>query len=474
MAVIDGFKRLVKRQWVLHRLARTQRRLIRRSNLDNGRLSASYWSCGTSGDGCLTIGGVDVRDLVREYGTPLHVVNFKRLRADHDAFLAAFRSRHERVILGTSYKTNPVPAVLQELHGLGTFAEVISDFELWLALKLGVPGARIIFNGPGKSLGAIERAVDHRVWTINADSVDEIRAVEQVCAGRSFTQSVGLRVTTSVGWQSQFGMNIGTGQARAAADLVKSQPHLKLTGLHLHLGNGIDDVGVFVEGVAETIEFAIGLEQGLGVELDYLDLGGGFAVPTVRKLDAWDLRAESLGYPARRPIPEEANGVEEFARAVFARARPLLVKLRRPVRLILEPGRAITSQSQVLLMSVIRVKTLGDGERAAILDGGRNMTMPLGWEYHEILPANRMADARLDRQSLFGPLCHPGDVVGLHRRMPPLEQGDVVAIMDAGAYFVPNQTNFSSPRPAIAGVRDGSASLLRGREQYEDMVKHDW
>src|SRR5262249_22190058 len=159
-----------------------------------------------------------------------------------------------------------------------------------------------------------------------------------------------------------------------------------------------------------------GLEQKLGVTLEFLDLGGGFGVPTVRKLDEWDFRAESLGYPSRRPVPEDAIDAAGFARAIFARARSLLGRLRGPVQLILEPGRAITSQSQLLLLSVIRAKTLADGERGLILDGGKNITMPLGWEFHEILPATKMADQRIEKQSLFGPLCHPGDVIGLHKQ----------------------------------------------------------
>jgi len=387
--------------------------------------------------------------------------------------LAAFRRHHANTVLGTSYKTNPVPGVLRELHRLGTLAEVISEFELWLALELGMPGDRIIFNGPGKPLSAVELAVDRRVHVINADAIEELELIEKVCAARGARQRVGLRVTTSVGWQSQFGMNIATGQADDAATLVKALPHLELVGLHLHLGNGIASAGVYVDGVAEVIEFAARLEQRLGVTLEFLDLGGGFGVPTVRKLDEWDLRAESLGLASSRPVPEDATGAEGFAAAIFSRAGRMLERLRGPIRLILEPGRAITSQSQALLLSVIRAKTLGGGERALILDGGRNITMPLGWEYHEILPATRMATPEMEKQSLFGPLCHPGDVVGLHRSLPRLTTGDVVAIMDAGAYFVPNQTNFSNPRPAIVGVRDGVASVLRKRERFEDIVRND-
>lgn len=473
MAALESLKRAVKQRLVSRQFSRHQRRLERTAELRFGHLAESYWGCDTSSEGILSIGGVDARVLADRYGTPLQVVNFERLKADHDDFLSKFRNHHENTILGTSYKTNPVPAVLRDLHSHGTIAEVISDFELWLALELGVAAERIIFNGPGKPKQALERAVDNNIWLINADSIAEIELLDEICAQRGVTQKVGLRVTTSVGWQSQFGMNIAAGQATEAAEKIAASPVLDLIGLHLHLGNGITDTEVYVEGVAEVIECAADLENRFDVTMDVLDLGGGFGVPTVRKLDIWDLRGESLGFAPKRPIPEDGVDAESFAGAIFSRAAEPLQRLRKPVQLIFEPGRAITSQSQVLLLSVIRKKRLGSGNDALILDGGRNISMPLGWEYHEILPATRMRDPTLKTQSLFGPLCHPGDVVGLHRELPALDTGDVVAIMDSGAYFVPNQTNFSNPRPAIVGVRNGRDTLLRDPESYEDIVRLD-
>src|SRR5215471_1249504 len=135
----DDLKRIVKRRLVVSRLERNRRQLAGRSKMANGRLSERYWDCETRDEGVLAIGGVSVRELVRKHGTPLHVVHLDRLRADHDHFLAAFRAHYQNTILGTSYKTNPVPGVLRELHRFGTLAEVISEFELWLALKLGMP-----------------------------------------------------------------------------------------------------------------------------------------------------------------------------------------------------------------------------------------------------------------------------------------------------------------------------------------------
>jgi diaminopimelate decarboxylase len=99
--------------------------------------------------------------------------------------------------------------------------------------------------------------------------------------------------------------------------------------------------------------------------------------------------------------------------------------------------------------------------------------MPPGYEYHEILPASKMRDPRTRTSDLFGPLCHPGDVLGIDKLMPKLSPGDVVAVMDAGAYFVPNQMNFSNPRCSAVAVREGNAEVLRSRESFEDIVRLD-
>jgi diaminopimelate decarboxylase len=145
----------------------------------------------------------------------------------------------------------------------------------------------------------------------------------------------------------------------------------------------------------------------------------------------------------------------------------------QPPTIIFEPGRAITSSAQVLLLEVLAVKKGVDKVDAVILNGGKNITMPLGYEYREIFAASKMMEP-LDRYyNLFGPLCHPGDVLFRCKMLPKLEPGDILAVMDAGAYFVPNQMNFSNPRPAAVMVDSGREELIRKHESFDDMVARD-
>jgi len=202
-------------------------------------LVPKLWGCGQNDEGFLTVEGVSVRELADRYGTPLHILHEQKLLSTYNQFLNSFKAIYPRVLLATSYKTNPVPHVLKTLHAAGTHAEVISHFELWLALKLGVPGEKIILNGPGKGDDALRLAVERQVRIINIDGPGEIIKIADIARELGVQQHVGLRVTTSVGWSSQFGLSIASGAAESAFRRILDYPELIPVGLHLHLGTGI-------------------------------------------------------------------------------------------------------------------------------------------------------------------------------------------------------------------------------------------
>lgn len=472
--MIGRLKAAVKRA-VARRLLRANRAALQSSGLLHAdRLPANLWDCSVGETGEMIAGGVALHELAREFGTPLHVVHIEKLQRNYDEFLGAFSGAHARVRLGTSYKTNPVPMVLRVLHERGSLAEVISHFELWLALELGVPGSRIIFNGPGKPREALELAVSSGVWLINVDSHEELEDLEAVCARRGCRQKIGLRVTTSVGWESQFGFGIVNGSALRGFRRAAESGHLDPVGIHLHLGTGISNVDTYVRGVSETLEFAAGLKAEIGVAPSVLDLGGGFGVPTTRSRTPWDDRLQHLGMPIRTAVPSEVPTPADYARRIVPLVNEYLEQTgAAEAELIFEPGRAISASAQMLLLSVVRVKHADREAPDVILDGGRNLCMPLAWEFHEVHPTGRMLETALETQNLYGPLCHPYDVVALSKPLPPLSVGDVVAVMDAGAYFVPNQMNFSNPRPGVVGVENGSARWFRTPESFADIVRLD-
>lgn len=467
---METAKRFIK-QLVVERLRRQD--AARRSSVPGGfnGLPPHLWGYEADSSGALCVQQYRTKDLLAEYGSPLYVVNLPCLRETQEAFLSPFRKHFSRAFLGTSYKTNPVPTVLDTLHKCGTYAEVISEFELWLAGKLGLDGTRIIVNGPGKTRDMIRRAVEMDVKIINVDGLAEIDAIADEARRIGRRQPVGVRVTTSVGWSSQFGVPIADGAARTAYERISRNDWLVPVGVHLHIGTGLKSVDLYVRAIREVLEFSVSLEKELGIALDLYDLGGGFGVPTVRGKDAWDDRMIALGYPPREALVADCPTPEQYASRI-ADAFGTLLPHRPSPEIVLEAGRAITSRAQSLLLSVITVKE-GNGGRRLILDGGKNITMPLGWETHRIFPGEKLLEPHLAQTDLYGPLCHPGDIVARNLQLPLLESGDHIAIMDAGAYFVPNQMNFSLPRPAIVAVENGQARIIRRRESFDDIVRLD-
>jgi diaminopimelate decarboxylase len=432
-----------------------------------------HWDAGVNERGHLVLGGCDAVDLAYRFGTPLHVVDLARLQNNFIKFRNAFQCQYPRVEIGYSYKTNPLPGAILHLHQWGAFAEVISGFELWLALELGVPAERIIVNGPGKDHDMLELAVAKRVRIINIDNLDEPETIQRHCVKNHVEQEVGVRVVTTVGWSSQFGLSIRTGAAKRAFELLMRQDRLRPSGIHLHLGTGISNDEIYVTAIREVLDFAKTIERDLGIQIKFLDFGGGFGVPTVRsfsQMDRWLIANEDP------PMVVEVGAqpkLDRYGERIGTLLREYYPDESTAPTLFFEPGRAITSSAQTLLLRVLAIKEANGKTQSVILNGGVNLAMPVMWEYHEILAAGKLNRECEALYRLCGPLCHPGDVLAAAKRLPRLETGDILAIMDAGAYFIPNQTNFSNPRAAAVIAQDGSAELVREREPFAHIVSLD-
>lgn len=446
---------------------------LRQSLVAQGRqLQPGHWGAIVSDKGDLSWAGVSLYDLAQKYGTPLQVVNEDRLAANFRHFQTIFRSRLPRMDTGFSYKTNPLPGAIAILHRAGAFAEVISHFELWLALKLGVAPDRIVFNGPGKTFEGLKLAVARGVRMINIDHAEEADAIQQLALGTNHKQPVGVRVVTSVGWAAQFGIPLKGDQALRAFERIQKLDHLEPAGLHIHLGTGIKKVAVYAQAVDELFTFAARLRDQLGIRIRLFDLGGGFGVPTVAPITEMDERLMEAGFPAR---PVDMSDTPDLS--VYVEAIAELVERHKGVTgyasFFFEPGRAVSSSAQMLLLKVLAIKPGPAGSLNVILDGGHNLAISTSYEQHQILPTRRCDDPEHVTHHFFGPLCHPGDVLARCCSMPRLQTGDVVAVTDAGAYFIPNQMNFSNPRPAAVIVKSGSARLTRGAESFDHMVSLD-
>ncbi len=407
----------------------------------------------------LLLGDRGLQELLDRYGSPLHVVDAARLARNADELLAVPKGAAAGCDIFYSYKTNPVPGVLSFLHRLGIGAEVISPYELWLALRLGVPPSRIVFNGPAKDDATLALAARQGVL-ININHREEIAAAARSARLAGRHARVGLRVVPRDGWSGQLGLRISGGEALAGFEEALRHPSLHVVGLHAHLGEPIRSAAELRRFLDEVLAFSSVLRRRLGLELPLLDLGGGLASPTVVPLGE-SSRAKTLS-------------PTDYVRLAVSRIEQHFRGCRRPCpRIALEPGRALTGDAQLLLTRVVRLKATSRGHAYAMLDAGTNLAGALRFESHHVLAVRPAARAPLRRYTLAGPLCSPNDVLLASVRLAELRPGDALAIMDAGAYFVAYQTNFSFPRPAIVMVEGVSARLLRRAERFRDLTAFD-
>ncbi|NOZ52941.1 MAG: hypothetical protein GXP08_07325 [Gammaproteobacteria bacterium] len=448
-----------------------------RKKLYDGKfnLLPNWWNLAVNESQHMEVQGCDVSDLTAAYGTPLYVIDKQRLVANYNNFYNSFHKHYPKIIIGYSYKTNPLPSILSVLHDTGAYAEVISEFELWMALKLGVPANKIIFNGPSKTQQSLALAVTNQIMMINIDGFAEIDTIDSLAKKNRHTQQVGVRVVTSVGWSSQFGLGIKNGSALEAFKRLKTKQHIKPCGLHLHLGTGLKNIDTYLQAIKEVLDFSKQLSEQLNIKIQYFDFGGGFGVPTVRPFTETDTRLAANQLPIATFDPSQTPSLDDYSKKIINLFTQYYSgDTEHLPTIIFEPGRAITSSAQLLLVSVLAIKDGDNNTKTVIVDGGKNITMPLAYEYHEIFAATKMEQSNnAEFYNIYGPLCHPSDIIFLLKKLPELEVNDILAVMDAGAYFVPNQMNFSNPRPAAVIVDNGQHKLIRKRENYADIVALD-
>jgi diaminopimelate decarboxylase len=436
-------------------------------------LPLDRWDLSVGSNGRLWLRDHDLHELATTHGTPLHLVDATRLEASATSALAPGAGGAGADIF-FSYKTNPVPGVLRRLHRVGIGAEVISAYELWLALELGVPPDRIIYNGPAKSDASLRTAIERRVLLINANSAPELVRIARLARAAGAVANVGVRVSLPGMWGGQFGIRSGSAHLVDAIRMAIADPALALRAAHFHRGGTIRTPGEWRAHVEAIVRFCDDLAPTTGWVPEILDIGGSLACATVAGVPPRQFRLNrALGTDLLPPDPRSAVTVAAASEIATEIVRRHFGERRLPVPAVLmEPGRALTGDAQLLLTSVVDVKEDGSPVHA-VLDAGINLADPLPHEYHQLFSASAPAVRAERSYRLVGPICTPADVLYYRWRLPPLDVGHVVAIMDTGAYFVPFSTSFSFPRPPVLEVDGGVIRELRRRESFADLVARD-
>ncbi len=406
------------------------------------------------------IDGVSIDRLVEEYGSPIFVVSAKTLRDNIKAFREGFSKGYPNVEVAYSYKTNSLLGVLSIIHKYGAWADVASGFEYDLARTLGVSGRSIVFNGPYKKKEEIRKAAKEGAL-INVDHTDELSMLEEIASEFGKALDIGIRINAHVGIRQlsdRFGFNLESGEAIQVVRMCYEKKLLRITGLHVHLTSYIiepeesDNITLAsrikliwpksskMYGIAadKVVQFAEEIREEFGVNIKYVDMGGGF--PDVNSLDPY---VEAVVEPI-------LNG--------FKRELPIL---------ILEPGRAIVRDAIHLISTVVGTKEFPNGERGIIIDAGINILPTSLWRWQEIEPVSK-PEGGLKETTVYGPLCLQTDIIA-KTELTELKSGDRLVIKNVGAYNISQSSSFIFPRPPVLMVENRESRVLRRAEAVEDV-----
>ncbi len=406
--------------------------------------------------------GVPTAQLLEDFGSPLFVISEKRLRDNARHMLRAFRSRYPRVQHAWSYKTNYLGAVCNALHQEGAWAEVVSGFEYEKARAAGIPGPKILFNGPHKSPEMAERAIVEGAH-IHIDHLDELHMLEEIARDRGVKVDVSIRLNFETGYTenwSRFGFNVESGQAMDAAWQLAGSEQLNLVGLHSHIGTFVLDRRAYSEQVRIMCDFMQEAERKTGCQIERFDIGGGFASRNA---------LQGIYLPPEQVVPSIDQYAEAICAPLLEATRERTASGRQPPLLILETGRAIVDDAGSILTSVVGNKKLPDGRRAVILDAGVNLLFTAFWYNHEVRPTRELLGAP-EETVLYGPLCMNIDVIRQSILLPPLNRGDSLLISPVGAYNNTQWLQFIEYRPNVVMVHpDLSVSVIREAESLENI-----
>lgn len=409
----------------------------------------------------LTIGGVDAVRLAEEFGTPLYVVDEARVRERYQEFRRAFASRYSKVDIKYAYKANSSLALLHVLRQEGAGADVLSAGEIYLALKVGLRPEQIIFTGNNKTDEEMELALEKGI-IINFDAVHEMERLERLCASKKKKARVSFRVNPSIDprthphlstglRESKFG--IPADEALAAYRRAKESKYFEIKGIHMHIGSQITSTEPYEEAAAKLLDIAGALKKNLDLDLEFIDFGGGVGIR----------------YEKDKPFITPNDLAERLAPIVESKIKEH--KLRKPV-LYFEPGRYIVGDSSILLM---RVSTIKKSYKKFIgVDAGFHVLLRpnLYGAYHEAIVANKARNKGEEVVDIAGNVCESGDILARDRPLPRIDEGDVIALLDVGAYGIIMASQYNShPRPAEVLVSKGTYGLIRQRESYEDLTR---
>ncbi len=397
---------------------------------------------------------VPIRKIVDVVGTPLYIYSHRTLIRHFRAYQNAFNGYPH--IICFALKANPNSSILRVLAKEGSGADVVSGGELYIALRAGIPAKKIVYAGVGKTEEEIIYALRSRILMFNVESSDELRAINGIAGKLGVKAPIALRVNPDIDSEThpyistglkrhKFGIPIE--QALEHYKLASRLPNIKILGIHKHIGSQITKVAPFVDALKRVLAFANELKSS-GIKIEYLDIGGGLGIP----YDNDELP----------PHPKELT-------------KALLPHLKRyNFTLIVEPGRSIAGNAGILVTQVLYLKKGFDREFIIVDAGMNDLLRPSIYDaYHNIVLVMKKNRPKIFAD-IVGPICESGDFLAKDRRITRPLQGELLAVMGAGAYGFSMSSNYNArPRIGEVLVKGKEFFIIRERETYKDLLRRE-
>jgi diaminopimelate decarboxylase len=422
-------------------------------------------------EGKLYCDDVDLARAAEQFGTPLYIYSAGTI-LDHVHRLDAALAPLEHLIC-YAVKANSNRAVLKLLVEAGAGFDIVSGGELFRAIKAGADPKKCTFAGVGKARDEIEYAIEQGVYSFNVESEAELEYIDKIAGAKKSRAPIALRVNPDVDphthayistglHENKFG--IALEDAPRIYERAAKMPNIEIVGVQMHIGSQITEAGPFAAAISKVAPLVRDLKS--KYKIKFFSIGGGMGIIYRRALESgpgkwWH---DHGGEPS-------AFSVRDYANAIA----PPLSDLG--VRVLIEPGRFLVGNAGILLTRVRYIKKSSD-KKFAIVDAGMNdlIRPALYRSYHEIVPVEQKVESERNRKiekiDIVGPVCESGDFFALDREMPEVREGDLLAIMSAGAYGFVMASNYNSrPLPAEALVRGDKVGLIRKRQTWEDLVR---
>jgi len=419
-------------------------------------------------EGKLYCEDVDLARAAEQFGTPLYVYSASTI-LDHFGRLDAALTPLDHLIC-YAVKANSNRAVLKLLAEAGAGFDIVSGGELFRAITAGADPKKCTFAGVGKERDEIEYAIEQGVYSFNVESEAELEYIDEIAGAKNSRAPIALRINPDVdphthayistgSHENKFG--IALNDAPRIYERAAKMRNIDIVGVQMHIGSQITETKPFVDAIRKVAPLVRGLISKHGIK--FFSIGGGMGIIYRHALESgagkwWH---EHDGEPS-------AFSVRDYANAIVPSLRDL------GVRVLIEPGRFLVGNAGVLLTRVRYIKKSGQ-KTFAIVDAGMNDLIRPGLyqSYHEIVPVEEgRGDSPNRPLDVVGPVCESGDFFALDREMPEVREGDLLAIMSAGAYGFVMASNYNSRLlPAEALVRGDKVAVIRKRQTWEDLVR---